>query len=50
MTARKTPAAKAPTDAPAAWKDIPGWKVCAECGHKSTGRIVHGPHPTGGKR
>jgi hypothetical protein len=38
MTARKTQS-KPPA------KPEPGWTSCPDCGHRSTGRIQHGPHP-----
>jgi hypothetical protein len=39
----------APKPKPAARPDLhlPEWTTCPDCGHRSTGRIQHGPHPKG---
>jgi hypothetical protein len=44
MTAKR--AAPKPTTPPADLH-LPTWSTCPECGHRSTGRIQHGPHPKG---
>jgi hypothetical protein len=44
MTAKKTTTTAQPSKPDL---HLPAWNTCPDCGHRSTGRIQHGPHPKG---
>jgi hypothetical protein len=44
MTAKRTTTTAQPSKPDL---HLPAWNTCPDCGHRSTGRIQHGPHPKG---